>query len=691
MLLGSDNSNNSNNNEEKLLNGSSSGHQGLFGSNNSDIDINEADDLVPSSFAISFKANDPVNTVSEKLKEQDSLNKFDDEFDNFEFDASINPFKPAAQNNADKTSPIVNDMPAIKPEEITNADIRVPNVDTDVFDNISKEPSVVEPAGFPSVPAIENNSDSNLLFENDDPDLKAFANTEIENSNIFNAGNELDFASSGNSSSTFAAIEPMADVVSPTATDMNSPIEYNQPVNDSSTIQPVIADIDTTPIVADIPAQPVVEDIIQPVVDNTVTQAIPSDSGNFQTYGQVTTGVNAFGKRNSRKPDNNEVNSPKEPIANNQPVNQNDQTTAAPVAAVTAPVAPVAPVKPVAPQPANRPAANTRPAANANSPFAPKGNTKPQVSTRGPRVNKTPAVPAANSQHQQTSIQPVTTVNNKKKKKKEKKTKEKNGIGGVVTLIVVLLFFLGLIWFLDNFGGKKSSLKDDAKTTKIESVKSTSTKATKETTEESESELSVVVTESEETTTEATTKETTETTTEATTTTEETTVETTEATTEATTTEETTVETTTEATTTTEETTTVATTTTEASTTASTTKPQTAGTVTTFYTRTTNFKQLETGFSFDLVLENYGDTNADLNDSINSISITLRANSTIVSVKCPDINFTLKDSGRANTYSGVPSGVIVPAGETYTITITVTTEEHVNSYGVSSYYIDWNA
>ena len=133
MLLGSDNNENNNNNEEKLLNGATEGHTGLFNSGNDsltdDIEGPSYDDLISSSFAVSFKANDPVNSVSEKLKETENLDKkvnnavndgFKDEFDDFEFDSSFNPFKPIGATEAAPTSapsaPVPSAAPASAPE-----------------------------------------------------------------------------------------------------------------------------------------------------------------------------------------------------------------------------------------------------------------------------------------------------------------------------------------------------------------------------------------------------------------------------------------------------------------------------------------------------------------------------------------------------------------------------------------------
>ena len=105
------------------------------------------DDFIDSSFAVQFKPNDPVGSVSDKLKQtsypKDDYDdgfedEFKDEFDNFEFDASITAFKPLnPQPESDKpafgaAAPEVKADPKTSaPEEVAFAPFGTPKAKTE--------------------------------------------------------------------------------------------------------------------------------------------------------------------------------------------------------------------------------------------------------------------------------------------------------------------------------------------------------------------------------------------------------------------------------------------------------------------------------------------------------------------------------------------------------------------------------
>ncbi len=880
MLLGSDNNENNNNNEEKLLNGATEGHTGLFNSGNDsltdDIEGPSYDDLISSSFAVSFKANDPVNSVSEKLKETENLDRkindpvndgFKDEFDDFEFDSSFNPFKPigsqaaAPVTEAPAPSPAAPVTPSSSetvppapspvfgsPAEpsVRKPDDKLNEVVSQKIESIDKKADEIkeETSDFPfnpKTPTVEETKAADqLVFTNDDPDLKAFANADIKGNgkDLFNAGSDLDFAASSNSNSDFSnkngapmtpvepsqtdddlfsipddmknvnpfkPAEPKAVFSAPaepavkpaevaavaagaagvaaaaSALDDNKISEPNAPVIDTKPAEephksspfarraaaPVSNEVkdeshaaSVSPKVPEqsktenaIESAPAVNAVTEPVIpepvkpEPAIEEAKVEDvakKGNVHTYGNVSSGVNAFGRRK------NADAKPESPAAENAKaapeIKKEDKSddknigkaavagaaiaTGAAAASVAADKkienkAPEATdtksktverhVKGNAPEEdslkketeglrpgavsdnkTSSPAANRRPvsapaaaAAGTTSPFAPKGVVnKPPVPNRpaAPKAASTSA-PKPQQHSSGSNIQPVTTVNSKKKQKKEKKKKE-NGVSGIISLIVVLLIFLLLIWFLDNYSEIKSKFggKDKVETlvtavddTDVsESTDETEpTDATSESTEASETATSTPTPTPEATDTPTPTPS------------PEPTEEPTESTTEATEPTESTTETTEEPTETTTEATTESTTetTTEATTTESVTPS--GDVVTSFTTHTANYTRLDSGFEFDLILENTGNRDAQLAVSINNISFRLRANSPITSVSSDSFVFN-SDSSNANRFIATPNNITVPAGETYTAHIVVNTESSVNSYGMDSYFIDWN-
>lgn len=204
------------------------GHDSLFDSSFND------DDLVSSSFAISFKANDP-NSVSDMLKEEQNTQSltqdltFDDDLADFEFDSSVSAFKPinsdAAPAHVDnkKTEKIPEPKPVAKPEE---------SKPEDPFEGID---DVTPPK-----------------FTDDDKDFLELAGmSESKDDELFKSGDDLDFATS----SKDKAESPFANAQKPE--------------------EPKASDID-------IPSSHEVEDV---------------DNAKIESFGKVESGVNAFKKK----------------------------------------------------------------------------------------------------------------------------------------------------------------------------------------------------------------------------------------------------------------------------------------------------------------------------------------------------------------------------------------------------------
>ena len=103
------------------------GHDSLFDSSFDD------DDFVGSSFAVSFKANDPGN-VSDMLKDDNTTPiqpaaplEYEDDLADFEFDSSVSAFKPLNQTNAPTHIPAPEHTPgskANKPEEAKPVEVK---------------------------------------------------------------------------------------------------------------------------------------------------------------------------------------------------------------------------------------------------------------------------------------------------------------------------------------------------------------------------------------------------------------------------------------------------------------------------------------------------------------------------------------------------------------------------------------
>ena len=294
----------------------------------------------------------------------------------------------------------------------------------------------------------------------------------------------------------------------------------------------------------------------------------------------------------------------------------------------------------------------TPPVMPSNSPFEPKSK-QPVAATRG--VSNANA--ASGSHHDNKTISPVTTVK-KTKKKKDPKAHKDPGLAGLITFLAIIIVAIGILWALDNSSGIRKLF--GGKT--LETISTVTTEKATESAKEETDATTVTETTAKETT-EATTKETTT----ATTTTEETT---TEATT--TTTEETTEETT------------------EATTEASRTKPTSATAegecVTAFSTNITNFSTTAGGFKFDIELTNKSRKTASLTKSLKYLDIRLFSDSTITDVS---VDGGMTFTGDGENYRGIPEEVTIAAGETYTISVYVTTSSNVSLYGYNYAFFNW--
>lgn len=633
--------------------------------NNMNPDPNE---FVDSSFMVSFKANEN-SSVSDKIKESENSSNssgFDDfdEFENFDYDASKSAFKPL-----DKPVTVEPSAPAAPAEP----------------------PKASEKTDFEQVAPIDDPA-----FTDANVDFKEFTGVKEDPSidkSLFESGQDLDFAGSPDSNSSFAGgaddefkLDEEAMAINPF-----------KPKN-ADRIPPAPAMPKSTKV-----PDPALKPKSEPV--KVEAKEEPKEAANIKTYGKVSSGVDAFKKPAKKEA---EVSQPKEAPKKEQPASPFVQD-AAPAAAATAATAAAvvgaaaAPSKEKAPEAASPfievPKETAKaPAEEVPSPFVKKGaapvkrpssNVAKVTQTNGPVAGKAPLdhkAPRSNepvrrdngipeekeagsrpgtshssSSHGKTEIAPVTQVKKTKRPKAEKKVKEP-GKGGIFGLIGVLTAIFVVLWVLDNYQtwfGKT----EDTRSTQVTAVTTTTTQA-------DETEVSVVIDETEDASaTEATTTTTVAETSEET----EATAEETEATTETT---EATTTTTTEATTTT---------TTEEETTTTTTRSSSSNTPVRCSYTITNPRVTSDGFVFDLAVTNNGD---DLNISrLNEFTISFNTSSTITELTSDYFNFT---SDGNNSFTATPRSGSIPAGETTNITITGTTESHVQHFYINTYHFDWD-
>lgn len=692
MLLGPDEKNdNINENENKLFN---SNNQNSLNGDSSSTNYTDNDDNINSSFMLSFKANEKDNNVSDKLKNSDSTNivsindlklsdlgitntydpsdlKFDDLGD-FTFDSTLSAFKPFAPSST----------------SLTNSSIV-----TSTNDSVKTE------ATTPKAQEQEPKKD------------------------IFAQGQELDFAGSSSSTSDFSGNNSKKDEDKSTPESPKEVEKTQSPfvpkeINDGS------KDIKPKEVTDSI--QPFTPIEVKPTNNESNKENKQPDSqakakGNIQTYGNVSSGVNAFGKKKDNAPSSEPQVLPdeKQKKKESNPIKYDDTDFApkdepemkpafvsspkktpaiamqqieeikedkAPKASPKPKENKKSPFKPVN-KPSTNEASNFKP-----SPKPPKNNrneepsitetqkaelfSRPGASKPKPAIAPAPKVveprpippsPKIVVESQKRNISPVNQIESRKDGNK--------ALPGILIVIAVLaVALIGLIIF--------EKLQKDADNEQP-------LLPTSETTTSAESQSEEVTSSSVETTT---TEEPTTTTTEPTTTTSEAPTTTTE---EPTTTTE-------EPTTTTEEPTT---TTTEAPTTTTTAAPTTTTTAAPTTTRATssgsatsrdisigsirNATRNDDGFTFEITLTNNSSSKtANLSEILNKLSMTLRSSSTITGFSVD--GFTVEEGNNTNQYYLVPtsSNTIAPS-ESVTYTFVVTTEDRPQSFGINSYFYDW--
>lgn len=730
MLLGSDN------NDNKLFgaeggdtpkedpNPSGFGSDKLF-DNSGNNSINDSDDLVTDSFMLTMKANDP-ESVSEKLKDtaaaaeasaplfndnaspsSDNLFGDDDELSNFEFDSSISAFKPLSSV-----------APAVPAAEEPKA--AAPAEEAKPFAEAPKTPEAPKADAKDAIPEPP-------LFIDDDPDLKALADSK-PNEDPFKAGEDLDFAMSTNGNSNeFGAKDetkipdPLDDLELDEEALAISPFKpKNAPVAESPKKEaPAQAKNEAAPAPA-----PAAETAPKAEEPKETKEATPS---NLHTYGNVKSGVNAFGK----KPEDAKAPSeaPKEAPKATAPV---EATTPAPApkeapkeapkprakspfnkqspAAKAAPEAkPKAEAPKEAPKPASKP--EGRPAASHSPNTAPmprpipptqRAPEKPAPAPVPPKAQPAAAAPKAQPapQAQRTSAPQNAVVNQRPGMSAPEAKSEPSPFAPK-----------GAAPATRPAANSRPAAKQPPKhstTSNIQPVTPVTKNRKSEGGKKEKSKVGIIAlivaflaiflvvlglenydkifpkAKPEETITETTPEATTAT--EETTTTEATTT-TTEATTTETTTEATTEETTEE--TTTEETTVEETTTVEATTEATTTAASgSTGTSASYRYSIANPHSNGAEFSFDLVITDTGNAETNLTSSIEYLDITFDVDPDeigITGISSDYYSFT-QDANDPYTFHGTPTSGTVPAGGALNTTITCTTTEPVQHFYISTYH-----
>lgn len=633
--------------------------------NNMNPDPNE---FVDSSFMVSFKANEN-SSVSDKIKESENSsdsNGFDDfdEFENFDYDASKSAFKPL-----DKPVTVEPSEPVAPVEP----------------------PKASEKTDFEEVAPVNDPA-----FTDGNVDFKEFTGVKEDPSidkSLFESGQDLDFAGSNDSNSSFSG-------------GMDDEFKLDEEAMAINPFKPKNAD--RIPPAPSMPKSTRVPDpALKPksAPSNEEAKVEPKEAANIKTYGKVSSGVDAFKKPAKKEAEPApakeapKTEKPASPFVKNAVPGIAGAATAATAAAVASAAedkkAPEAaspfievpkeatskaaveeepsPFVKKGAAPVKRPSSNVAKVTQTNRPVAERANAgSAPADHKAPRSNEPvrrenkipeekeagsrPGTSHSSSSHGKTDIAPVTQVKKTKKAKSEKKVKEP-GKGGIFGLIGVLTAIFVVLWVLDNYQtwfGKT----EDTRSTQVTAVTTTTSQA-------DETEAAAVIDETEETAavTEATTTTTaaeTEAETEATEATEET---------EATTT------TTTEATTTTTE---------EETTTTTTRSSSNNSPVRCSYT-ITNPRVTSDGFVFDLAVTNNGD---DLNISrLEEFTISFNTSSTITNLTSDYFNFT---SDGNNSFTATPRSGSLPAGETTNITITGTTESHVQHFYINTYHFEWN-
>ena len=650
-----------------------------------------------------MKANDP-ESVSEKLStastepapdmtvpETSTPDFFsgDDELSNFELDSSISAFKPLGDN-----------VPSFANSSSENTSaFAAPKNETPAFAPAKEEKPAFAPAKEEKpafAPAKEEApKDNTPLFTDDDPDFKAFAGNT--NTDPFKAGEDLDFAmSSSSKESDFNAAPEQAPAEAPAPAPASETVPSNDPLDDleldeeALAISPFKPKNGAAPAAAPSAFAPAKEAIKEEAkkeeapakkeetVEAPVAAAPAKEPAaeekkpNMQTYGNVKSGVNAFGKKEAKPAEEASKPAHRSPFASanrstpapapasQQPIGSGRPGAPTPASTDPAKFRPIPQQQRPQPVPRTTPANNQRPAAAAPKNAA--ANQRPGMSDASAKKEPSPfqapgSRPAASNTSapkpaphaQQPIISPVTTVDKSKKR----------GKGGLVIVIVAALALIIVVLGIENwdklFGGNTvvspDNTRDTAETTTVEETTTTTTEAT--------------------TTAEETTTTTTEETTTAETSEEETTAETTEETTEATT--EATTATTTEATT--------------AATTAATTSSATSAS---YRYSISNPHSNGAEFSFDLVITNTGNADTSFSGTVESLDITFDvepSDLTITGISSDYYTF-VQDSSDPCTFHGTPTSGTVPAGGSLNTTITCTTSDPVQHFYINNYHFE---
>lgn len=747
------------NNEVKLFGADAPQEQKkLFGVED---DLNE-DEFVKSSFAVSFKANEAANTVSEKLNEEAEkaldaeLNSiappvvpvpenntpsyndgWEDEFDNFEFDSSVSAFKPLAPEAA----PV---FPSDDKSDF-NAPAAVP-VEDKIEEPAPEPEAAAEPEPQIEEPVIETTEAQTEetaapVFDDSDSDLYGFAGDADDQKELFNSGDDLDFATSETDKdvSPFANAEKPAE---PEAADIDIPsnsidaeIEsYGKVSSGVNAFKPV-----EQPQEAEIPAA------------EETTPAGEDNNSEIGSYGKVSSGVNAFkspaadtaeapvestpeavseeyidpenvtktrpGDDIEEKPaeiSDDELRARYAPTSNTGKMYMNNRQTGSsasgkgdvsrlhkkptppvkktPVPAHAASAAPAAAAAPAV-NPAFKPAADIKAkeaeppinndilADTANdttvSAFVPRGRTNAVSDTDSNR-----SVRPGSSNNTQPVSRPIPVTNASKNVAPKSARSGRNEISPVTTSAVS-----------KKKSRRSRSSKESGKSGIItliviivlfigaifvmDHLNDIKNFFSGGTDSVATLETTTTATSASEDSTTTTT--TSEATTTTTTTEATTTTTTTEATTTTTTSEATTTTTTTEATTTT--------TTTEATTTTTTKKDSSSGgvKVTNFETKLKNFKRTAGGFSFEITMENKSNNDASLTKSLNAIELRVYADQDIKKVTADGFKFKENDG----KWIGTPSDMTIKAGAKVKFTVTVSTSGNVGHFGYRSCFFDW--
>ncbi len=295
------------------------GHDSLF-----DSSFDE-DDLVSSSFAISFKANDP-GSVSDILKDAPEIKPvtsydYEDDLADFEFDSSVSAFKPLGGGN--KPSHV--NKPEPKPVN-NKSKMELPKDPFEGIDDVPKPKFNDEDEDFLAIAGMASPNDEKVLRSGENIDYASsetgtsksdFANKDGKVAEVKQSG-KIDYADSSmdKKSSPFAHAKKPE---SPKPEVRQEPVKTVDPrdrkVLDSGKELDYAAsakDEPNSPFAhSGKPEAPKAKNIDMPSVKKIEE---PDGTDVIQSYGKVVSGVNAFNK--------NKTPGKQEPV---KPINPNDE------------------------------------------------------------------------------------------------------------------------------------------------------------------------------------------------------------------------------------------------------------------------------------------------------------------------------------------------------------------------------